>query len=198
MRHSTIDLTMNTYTDPKLLDVAGALEALPSLPLDIAQAGRQEQRATGTDDLVAPMVAPTSDFSCAPESFAVKMGDFNLVGPTRPGTDSVFRVRNGTRPRCSAPVCSTRYLTRPSSRRLSKSIWGCRASGPYLHDGRAETFEEAIAMHGGEAEKTSVRFFGLSATQRQQMLAFLKSLTAPRPQFRLRTDRAIGQSLSEP
>ena len=32
MRHSTLDLTMNTYTDPRLLDVAGALEALPSLP----------------------------------------------------------------------------------------------------------------------------------------------------------------------
>ena len=33
MRHSTIDLTMNVYTDPKLLDVAGAVESLPSLPL---------------------------------------------------------------------------------------------------------------------------------------------------------------------
>ena len=33
MRHSKIDLTMNVYTDPKLLDVAGAMEALPSLPL---------------------------------------------------------------------------------------------------------------------------------------------------------------------
>lgn len=31
MRHSTIALTMNLYTDPRLLDVAGALEALPSL-----------------------------------------------------------------------------------------------------------------------------------------------------------------------
>jgi len=31
MRHSSIDLTMNVYTDPTLLDVAGAVEALPSL-----------------------------------------------------------------------------------------------------------------------------------------------------------------------
>ena len=43
MRHSTIDLTMNVYTDPKLLDVAGALERLPKLPL---QADRQ-RHATG-------------------------------------------------------------------------------------------------------------------------------------------------------
>ena len=33
MRHSSIDLAMNVYTDPQLLDVAGALDALPELPL---------------------------------------------------------------------------------------------------------------------------------------------------------------------
>ena len=31
MRHSDPSLTANVYTDPTLLDVAGALEALPSL-----------------------------------------------------------------------------------------------------------------------------------------------------------------------
>lgn len=34
MRHSDPSLTANVYTDPKLLDVAGALEALPSLSAD--------------------------------------------------------------------------------------------------------------------------------------------------------------------
>ncbi|MDA1252832.1 MAG: site-specific integrase, partial [Planctomycetota bacterium] len=34
MRHSSIDLTMNVYTEPRLLDVAGAMESLPNLPLD--------------------------------------------------------------------------------------------------------------------------------------------------------------------
>ena len=34
MRHSSIDLTMNVYTDPRVLDIAGALECLPALPLD--------------------------------------------------------------------------------------------------------------------------------------------------------------------
>src|SRR5262249_30988575 len=33
MRHSDIRLTMETYTDPKLLDVRGALDALPPLSL---------------------------------------------------------------------------------------------------------------------------------------------------------------------
>jgi integrase len=31
MRHSTIDLTMSVYTDPRLLDVAGAIAVLPVL-----------------------------------------------------------------------------------------------------------------------------------------------------------------------
>ena len=33
MRHSSLHLTMNVYTDPTLLDVSGALDALPTLPL---------------------------------------------------------------------------------------------------------------------------------------------------------------------
>jgi integrase len=37
MRHSSIDLTMCVYTDPKLLDVARALDALPELPLNSAE-----------------------------------------------------------------------------------------------------------------------------------------------------------------
>jgi len=34
LRHSSIELTMQTYTDPKLLDVSGALDCLPSLAID--------------------------------------------------------------------------------------------------------------------------------------------------------------------
>jgi len=56
MRHSSIDLTMNVYTDPKLLDVAGAMEALPSLSLSAIP---NVAKATGTDDfLLAPNLAP--------------------------------------------------------------------------------------------------------------------------------------------
>lgn len=47
MRHSKPDLTANVYTDPKLLDVAGALDALPTLPL-YAEPQAYRQRATGT------------------------------------------------------------------------------------------------------------------------------------------------------
>jgi integrase len=49
MRHSKIDLTMSVYTDPRLLDVRGALEVLPTLPLDSEQGESEAVRATGTD-----------------------------------------------------------------------------------------------------------------------------------------------------
>ncbi len=50
MRHSDIALTMMTYTDPKLPDVQGALDSLPSLPLsDSPMPKREAARATGTD-----------------------------------------------------------------------------------------------------------------------------------------------------
>ena len=59
MRHSSINLTMNVYTDPKLLDTHGATEALPEMPLgngledDVIDAS-----ATGTDDLPLRSLGP--------------------------------------------------------------------------------------------------------------------------------------------
>lgn len=58
-------------------------------------------------------------------------------------------------------------------------LWGVRDSGPYLHDGRAETLEQAIALHAGEAHGSSQKFFQLPRAKRQQMIAFLKTLVAP-------------------
>jgi mono/diheme cytochrome c family protein len=58
-------------------------------------------------------------------------------------------------------------------------LCGLRDSGPYLHDGRAETLEQAIALHGGEAEATADRYFRLSPRERWQVQAFLKSLEVP-------------------
>ncbi len=50
MRHSDPKLTANVYTDPKLLDIAGALDALPTLPLNTPKAREAVAcRATGTE-----------------------------------------------------------------------------------------------------------------------------------------------------
>ena len=55
MRHSSIDLTMNVYTDPKLLDVHAALDSLPELTIDPVD---ENLKATGTDPQHAPRHAP--------------------------------------------------------------------------------------------------------------------------------------------
>jgi integrase len=47
MRHSDIRLTMETYNDPKLLDIAGAVESLPKF----STVRPNEARATGTDNM---------------------------------------------------------------------------------------------------------------------------------------------------
>ena len=59
MRHSDPKLTANVYTDPKLLDVRGALDALPRLPLgEGPTVERERARATGTDSFASCAVAP--------------------------------------------------------------------------------------------------------------------------------------------
>lgn len=58
-------------------------------------------------------------------------------------------------------------------------LWGCRDSSPYLHDGRAQTLQQAIALHGGEAAGSAQKFFMLPPEDRGKVIAFLKSLTAP-------------------
>ena len=65
MRHSDIDLTMKTYTDPRLLDRAAALNALPKMPRVIAVDDEREAlRATGTDDMRA---SPACSRACVPD-----------------------------------------------------------------------------------------------------------------------------------
>lgn len=58
-------------------------------------------------------------------------------------------------------------------------LWGVSDSGPYLHDGRAKTLEEAITMHGGQATRAAQRFQLLAPTDRACVIDFLKTLRAP-------------------
>jgi len=58
-------------------------------------------------------------------------------------------------------------------------LWGVRDSAPYLHDGRADTLEEAIALHGGEAETVVAAWNELAEEDRTAMDRFLRSLAAP-------------------
>ncbi|MFT6819312.1 MAG: CxxC motif-containing protein (DUF1111 family) [Myxococcota bacterium] len=58
-------------------------------------------------------------------------------------------------------------------------LWGIRDSGPYLHDGRADTLTDAISLHGGEAETVIAAFTAVSEEDRRALDSFLRSLVAP-------------------
>ncbi len=79
---------------------------------------------------------------------------------------------HGAKPRFRAPT-RREWRTPP--------LWGVRDSGPYLHDGRAETLEQAIALHGGQAASSKTSYFRLPQRERQSVEVFLKSLVAPPP-----------------
>jgi hypothetical protein len=94
MRHSDPRLTANVCTDPKLLDVAGALDALPALPFNHAR-NAAHAKATGTDD-AAPLV-PTADrrspSEAIPGQTASPNDDDEDADATSASADAVKRKR---------------------------------------------------------------------------------------------------------
>ncbi len=101
MRHSSIDLTMNVYTDPRLLDVATALEALPTLSLN-AESPPEEipKKSTGTDGAGSPPLAPASR-TLAPDSRTLapefdrscsNSQELSTVGKTEGSRDQKVRI----------------------------------------------------------------------------------------------------------
>ncbi len=84
MRHSSIDLTMNVYTDPRLLDVQGAVESLPQISTTSEPNDNRQRIAAGaetfTPSAVAVLVAVPTDFSSVSQSTAVTLNAFPSVG----------------------------------------------------------------------------------------------------------------------
>ena len=52
-------------------------------------------------------------------------------------------------------------------------LWGVRDTAPYLHDGRAETVDEAIRMHFSEGEAARLAYLALTQAERDALLHFL-------------------------
>ncbi len=66
-------------------------------------------------------------------------------------------------------------LAKPSDFR-TEPMMGLRFKSAFLHDGRASTIAEAIALHGGEGAASRDRFLGLSSLERFLLLRFLQGL----------------------
>ncbi len=60
---------------------------------------------------------------------------------------------------------------------LTRSLAGVGATGPWLHDGRATTLQEAIMSHAGEASDSTTAYKHLSESEQTKIVAFLKNLT---------------------
>ncbi len=84
MRHSKIDMTMNVYTDPRMLDIQGAVESLPSMSVTSDPTENRQRLAAGAENLtpcsVTPTVTPTADFSRLLQSTAVTLNAFPSIG----------------------------------------------------------------------------------------------------------------------
>ena len=71
---------------------------------------------------------------------------------------------------------------------MTRRLWGLYNTGPYLHDGSATLFDEAIAMHGGtgsEAMPAVNQFMSLSENDKASLRVYLISL-ARAPSIRVR------------
>jgi len=55
----------------------------------------------------------------------------------------------------------------------TQPLWGLRHHAPYLHDGRADTVDDAILAHGGEALAARTEYARLDGDDRQSLLQFL-------------------------
>lgn len=82
MRHSSIDLTMNCYVDPRLLDVQGAVESLPEFSVTNEPAENRQRIAFGAENLVAVTVAVDADLSSVSQSNGCHLFD-NFVRDER-------------------------------------------------------------------------------------------------------------------
>lgn len=59
-------------------------------------------------------------------------------------------------------------------------LWGVADTAPYLHDGRALTLDEAIRLHGGEAQAVRDAYVAMPDEDKGKLMEFLLTLRTPR------------------
>ena len=94
----------------------------------------------------------------------------------------IFKPASPQFPRGEVPEFDALYWDTLQREWRTPPLWGVADTAPYLHDGRAETLDEAILWHGGEAESSRNLYSDLSRESKDAVLAFLSSLRAPRDQ----------------
>ena len=67
----------------------------------------------------------------------------------------------------------------PNDEFITARLWGIADTAPYMHDGRATTLEDAIKIHGGEAQEVRDNFVALTEEDQDKLLFFLGRLRTP-------------------
>ncbi len=135
---------------------------VPAVTLDSAvyRLPGRDGNADLTVDLSRDGAAPRLELSPAGEGFRVYLfSDLkrHVVGPNLRGT----RSHRGVSPAA--------FMTPP--------LWGLSRSGPYMHDGRAPTLEEAIMAHSGEATESQRAYAKLDDDTKGSVRVYINALT---------------------
>jgi CxxC motif-containing protein (DUF1111 family) len=64
---------------------------------------------------------------------------------------------------------------------LTPRLWGVGSTAPYGHRGDFRMLDEIIAAHGGDARFARDAYLGLETSQRDEIIAFLRSLVIEAP-----------------
>jgi CxxC motif-containing protein (DUF1111 family) len=76
-------------------------------------------------------------------------------------------------------VASFRGMSEPGANSgvyRTPPLWGIGDTAPYMHDGRAETLQDAVLAHAGEAQSARTAFILATPAERAQLLRFLEDL----------------------
>jgi CxxC motif-containing protein (DUF1111 family) len=136
---------------------------------------------SSSDEAVIDDAGPIADAAATPGS---PDGGGDVQGAPAPTAPPPMRAMiGGFFVPGQATARGKRPTTGPASRFEWRTppLWGFRDSGPYLHDGRAETLDQTVALHGGESMQVALNYFNLGTEDRRRVEAFLKSLVAPVP-----------------
>ena len=74
------------------------------------------------------------------------------------------------------PIPGEELDQRTANKMRTAPLWGLRSRPQLMHDGMSITVEDAILRHAGQAEGVRLKYEALSNDQKNQLLAFLKSL----------------------
>lgn len=145
------------YSEPNPFNHAGNLkpsDGVPALTVDLT-----------SDDLPGPRLKARNGVVMVPAFTDLKLHDISS-GPNDPNAEPLNQ---------NAPGGSAKFFA-GNTKFITRKLWGTANQGPFMHHGKFMTMREAVLAHSGEALASRQGFEGLSDSDRDAVIEFLKSL----------------------